>query len=131
MKQNARRDRPLRRAVRRKGERAFQMCCVEVEVPKLPSTMESSNAGYSDAVTTGSGTVASDTDGTIRVTGGSGGERTITGSPVNLSLTSVDSEADRSIVGMLLNPAQSVVDSTHYKHQSDLPSTGFRNQGTA
>jgi hypothetical protein len=74
--------------------------------------MESSNAGYSDTLSTGSGTLTNDADGVIQVTGGSGGERTITGTPVNHGSINVDSEANMSIAGTLFNPAQIVVDST-------------------
>ena len=74
--------------------------------------MESSNASYSDTLSTGSGTLTNDAYGVIQVNGGSGGERTITGSPVNHGSIHVDSEANMSIAGTLFNPGQIVVDST-------------------
>ena len=40
--------------------------------------LESQNAAYSDTLATGSETFTNDADGTIQVTNGSGGSRTIT-----------------------------------------------------
>jgi len=48
----------------------------------------------------------------IQVTGGSGGERIITGTLVNHGPINVDSEANMSIAGTPFNPARIVVAST-------------------
>lgn len=93
--------------------------------------MNSSHGGYSDAVATGSRTLANDTDGTIQATVSSGGERIITGTPVNHGSIDFDSEAHLSIAGTLFNSGQIGVDSSDYTDQSDLPSTGFLHQGIA
>jgi hypothetical protein len=110
MKQKARRDRSLRRAVRRKGDHALQMCCEELEVRKLLSTMDWTNA--------------------------SGGSLNVASNWVNADNPSdrhvpISSDANMSIAGELFNPAQVVVAGTPYKRQSDLSSTGFPNQGIA
>ena len=61
--------------------------------------MESSNAAYSDTISTGSGTLTNDSDGTIQVTNGSGGPRTITGTLVNQGQIEVDTASYLSITG--------------------------------
>ena len=61
--------------------------------------LQSSNAGYSDAISTGSGTLTNDPDGTIQVTNGSGGPRTITGTLVNQGQIVVDGASYLSITG--------------------------------
>ena len=131
MKQSARRDRPFGRAVSRRGDHASQVSIDGRDDLKLLSIlMEWSNAGCSDAVATGSGTLANNTGGTIQAPGGSVGEWIITGTPVNHAPIDVASEANMSIAGTLFDPAKVVVNSTHSNRQSDLPSTGFLNQGT-
>ncbi len=51
--------------------------------------LESQNSGYSDALSTGSGTFTNAADGIIQVTAGTGGTRTITGNLTNLGAINV------------------------------------------
>ena len=67
--------------------------------------LQSSNAGYSDAISTGSGTLTNDPDGTIQVTNGSGGPRTITGTLVNQGQIEVDGASYLTITGRTTRPA--------------------------
>ncbi len=61
--------------------------------------LESQNGGYSDTLTTGSGTFTNDSDGTIHAGAGAGGPRTITGTLVNQGQIDVDSGSYLTITG--------------------------------
>ena len=51
--------------------------------------LESQNAGYTDTLSTGSGTFTNAADGIIQVTAGTGGARSITGNLTNLGAIDV------------------------------------------
>ena len=61
--------------------------------------LESQNSTYSDTISIGSGTFTNDADGTIQVTNGTGGGRTITGNLTNLGTVDVGAGTELVING--------------------------------
>ncbi len=81
--------------------------------------MESSNGGYSDTISTGSGTLTNDSDGIIQVTNGSGGPRTITGTLNNQGQIEVDTASYLTITGAY-NAAGGSITGPGYVYNSSL-----------
>ena len=81
--------------------------------------LESQNAAYSETLATGSGTFTNDADGTIQVTAGTGGPRTITGTLVNQGSINVDTASYMTINGTYYAAGGSIT-GPGYLYNSDL-----------
>ncbi len=73
--------------------------------------LESQNSNYNDTLATGSGTLTNAADGTIQVTEGTGGGRTISGTVVNQGQIDVGSNTGLAVSGTLENQGQVAVSS--------------------